>query len=85
MVMVPFSDQRGFDPKHPNVLPINPKGHIPVLVHDDLEIRASGIFALHTIVGEASGAFHILRFESRQCTAHWPGPLSDTLLHSLLV
>lgn len=38
LVMVPFTDERGYDPKHPDVLRINPKRQVPVLVHGDLEI-----------------------------------------------
>jgi glutathione S-transferase len=36
LVMVPFED--AYDPKHPEVLRINPKRQVPVLVHGDLEI-----------------------------------------------
>jgi glutathione S-transferase len=38
VVMVPYSDERGYEPKHPEVLRINPKKQVPVLVHGDLEI-----------------------------------------------
>jgi glutathione S-transferase len=38
LVMVSYSDERGYDPKHPDVLRINPKQQVPVLVHGDLEI-----------------------------------------------
>lgn len=38
VVMVPFTDERGYDPKHQDVLRINPKQQVPVLVHGDLEI-----------------------------------------------
>jgi glutathione S-transferase len=38
LVMVPFSQQCGYDPKHPDVLRINPKRQVPVLIDDDLEI-----------------------------------------------
>lgn len=38
LVMVPFTDERGYDPKHSDVLRINPKRQVPVLVHGDLEI-----------------------------------------------
>ncbi|KUY85293.1 glutathione S-transferase family protein [Burkholderia territorii] len=37
-VLVPFSQQRGYDPKHPDVLRINPKRQVPVLIDGDLEI-----------------------------------------------
>jgi len=36
--MVPFDRQRGYEPKHPEVLRINPKRQVPVLVDDELEI-----------------------------------------------
>ena len=35
-VMVPFSQERGYAPKHPDVLAANPKGQVPVLVDGDL-------------------------------------------------
>jgi glutathione S-transferase len=38
LVMVPFDWARGYEPKHPDVLRINPKGQVPVLVDGDLEI-----------------------------------------------
>jgi glutathione S-transferase len=38
LVMVPYDSQLGYSPKHPEVLRINPKGQVPVLVHGDLEI-----------------------------------------------
>jgi glutathione S-transferase len=36
LVMVPF--QRSYDPKHPEVLRVNPKKQVPVLIDGDLEI-----------------------------------------------
>jgi glutathione S-transferase len=38
LVMVPFDMQRLYEPRHPEVLRINPKRQVPVLVHGDLEI-----------------------------------------------
>jgi glutathione S-transferase len=38
IVMVPFDNRRLYDPKHPEVLRINPKAQVPVLVDGDLEI-----------------------------------------------
>ena len=38
LVMVPFTDGHRYDPKHPEVLRINPKRQVPVLVHGDVEI-----------------------------------------------
>src|SRR5437868_4194118 len=38
LVMVPFETGRGYEPKHPEVLRINPKRQVPVLVHGDVEI-----------------------------------------------
>ncbi len=38
LVMVPFDSVRGYEPKHPEVLRINPKRQVPVLVDGDLEI-----------------------------------------------
>jgi glutathione S-transferase len=38
LVMVPFDMQRLYDPKHPEVLRINPKRQVPVLIDGDLEI-----------------------------------------------
>ena len=36
LVMVPFHD--AYEPKHPEVLRINPKRQVPVLIHGELEI-----------------------------------------------
>lgn len=38
LVMVPFSQQRGYDPRHPDVLRINPKRQVPVLIDGDLAL-----------------------------------------------
>ncbi|MEO8018680.1 MAG: glutathione S-transferase family protein [Pseudomonadota bacterium] len=38
LVMVPYDSKEGYQPKHPEVLRINPKRQVPVLVHGDLEI-----------------------------------------------
>ena len=38
LVMVPFDFERGYAPKHPEVVRINPKHQVPVLVDGDLEI-----------------------------------------------
>jgi glutathione S-transferase len=38
LVMVPYDSKRGYDPKHPEVLRINPKRQVPVLTHGDVEI-----------------------------------------------
>ena len=36
--MVPFSQERGYSPKHPDVLAANPKGQVPVLVDGDFSL-----------------------------------------------
>lgn len=38
LVMVPFHMQRLYQPKHPEVVRINPKQQVPVLVHGDLAL-----------------------------------------------
>ena len=38
LVMVPYDSARGYDPRHPEVLRINPKRQVPVLVHGDVDI-----------------------------------------------
>jgi len=38
VIMVPFTDDHRYDPKHPEVLRINPKRQVPVLVHESVEI-----------------------------------------------
>ena len=42
-VMVPFSQERGYAPKHPDVLAANPKGQVPVLVDGDLTLFDSTV------------------------------------------
>lgn len=42
-VMVPFSQERGYAPKHPDVLAANPKGQVPVLIDGDLTLFDSTI------------------------------------------
>ena len=38
LVMAPFSQQSGYSPTHPDVLRINPKRQVPVLLDGELEI-----------------------------------------------
>ncbi|SDN85014.1 glutathione S-transferase family protein [Polaromonas sp. JS666] len=38
VVMVPFSQAQGYSPKDPEVVRINPKKQVPVLVHGDVEV-----------------------------------------------
>ena len=38
LIMVPYDSQQGYSPRHPEVLRINPKRQVPVLVHGELEI-----------------------------------------------
>ena len=42
-VMVPFSQERGYAPKHPDVLAANPKGQVPVLVDGALSLFDSTV------------------------------------------
>lgn len=41
--MVPFSQERGYAPKHDAVLSANPKGQVPVLVDEDLTLCDSTV------------------------------------------
>ena len=38
LVLVPFTDQHRYDPKHPDVLRANPKGQVPVLLHGEVAV-----------------------------------------------
>jgi glutathione S-transferase len=38
VVMVPFTMDHRYDPKHPEVLRVNPKRQVPVLIHGDVEL-----------------------------------------------
>jgi glutathione S-transferase len=38
LVMVPYDSKTGYHPKHPEVLRVNPKKQVPVLVHGAVEI-----------------------------------------------
>ena len=38
LIMVPFEMRALYQPKHPEVIRVNPKQQVPVLVHGDLEI-----------------------------------------------
>jgi glutathione S-transferase len=43
LVSVPFSRKSGYSPKHPEVLRLNPKAQVPVLVDGDLSLYDSTI------------------------------------------
>src|SRR5438876_1883205 len=38
LIMVPFDMERHYEPKHPEILRINPKRQVPVLIHGEVEI-----------------------------------------------
>ena len=38
LILVPFTDSHRYEPKHPDVVRINPKRQVPVLIHGELEI-----------------------------------------------
>lgn len=38
VTMVPFTDDHGYSPKHAEVLRVNPKGQVPVLIDGDVEV-----------------------------------------------
>jgi glutathione S-transferase len=42
-LMVPFSQTKGYNPKHPDVLAINPKGQVPVLVDGEVAVFDSTV------------------------------------------
>jgi glutathione S-transferase len=42
-VMVPFTQERGYNPKHPDVLAANPKAQVPVLVVNGLTLYDSTV------------------------------------------
>jgi glutathione S-transferase len=42
-VMVPFSQTKGYNPKHPEVLAANPKGQVPVLIDGDVALFDSTV------------------------------------------
>ncbi|MEP7172826.1 MAG: glutathione S-transferase family protein [Aestuariivirga sp.] len=44
-VLVPFSQTKGYAPKHPAVLAANPKGQVPVLVDGDVTLYDSTVIA----------------------------------------
>jgi glutathione S-transferase len=44
-VLVPFSQTKGYSPKHPAVLAANPKGQVPVLVDSDVVLYDSTVIA----------------------------------------
>jgi glutathione S-transferase len=41
LISVPFSKAHGYTPKHPDVLALNPKGQVPVLVDGDIALYDS--------------------------------------------
>lgn len=41
--MVPFTQEKGYSPKHPAVLAVNPKGQVPVLIDGDVTLFDSTV------------------------------------------
>ena len=42
-IMVPFNQTTGYDPRHPEVLALNPKGQVPILSDDGLVLYDSTV------------------------------------------
>ena len=38
LVMVPYDRDRGYEPRHPDVLRVNPKRQVPILIDGDVEL-----------------------------------------------
>ena len=38
LVMVPYDRDRGYEPRHPEVLRVNPKRQVPILIDGDVEL-----------------------------------------------
>ena len=66
LVMVPFTMKEGYAPKHSEVLRINPKRQVPVLVDGDLEIFNS------TQIFDSTQIFEYLE-DIKPHPALWPG------------
>jgi len=64
LIMVAYDSHLGYSPKHPEVLRINPKGQVPVLVHDRLEIF------------DSTQIFEYLE-DLQQTPALWPYDIGD--------
>jgi glutathione S-transferase len=45
LVMVPFDKSDRYEPRHPEVLRVNPKRQVPVLIHGDLELFDSTLIS----------------------------------------
>jgi glutathione S-transferase len=43
LVMVPFDKSDRYEPRHPEVLRVNPKRQVPVLIHGDVELFDSSV------------------------------------------
>jgi glutathione S-transferase len=57
-VLVPFSQTRGYSPKHPDVLAANPKGQVPVLLDDGRAIYDSTVMLEYLEEAHPSPAFY---------------------------
>jgi glutathione S-transferase len=64
LVMVAYDSRLGYSPKHPEVLRINPKRQVPVLVHGDLEVF------------DSTQIFEYLE-DLQPTPALWPGELTN--------
>jgi glutathione S-transferase len=71
LVMVPFDMKLLYQPKHPEVLRINPRQQVPVLVHGDLELF------------DSTQIFEYLE-ELQPAPALWPAGLPDKARARLL-
>ena len=64
LVMVAFAQAQGYSPRHPEVLRVNPKRQVPVLIDGDVEgLSRGGTFqGLHVYTSLQGVAVHINAF-----------------------
>lgn len=81
LIMVPFENSAGYSPKHPEVLRINPKGQVPVLVHGEVELfDSTQIFEYFEDVkpspplwpGDAAGRARARQLEHKSDEVYFP-------------
>jgi glutathione S-transferase len=57
-ILVPFTQTKGYSPKDPDVLAVNPKGQVPVLVDGDLSLYDSTVIIEYLEVAHPDPALY---------------------------
>jgi glutathione S-transferase len=80
---VPFTQMRGYQPKHPAVLAANPKGRVPVFTDSDLTLYESTIIIEYLEDAHPAPALYPATPAARAICRHWEAYADEVMIEPL--